>query len=130
MVRPTGPMSRIIQFGFVCVLVVAALAVASSAAAWKSSSFRTPSGNILCDHFGSGLSCGTLNDGYTITLYRYGRTAANIDSVYSFRGGPVLAYGTRWTAPNFRCDSTFDGLRCTNATGHGFFLNRDLVRRW
>jgi hypothetical protein len=102
----------------------------ASALAWSSSSFRSPSGNIRCEYFGSGISCGTLNDGYTITLYRYGRTAVGIDNVYGFRGGPVLAYGLRWRSRFIICDSFFSGMQCENRQGHGFFLNRDEVRRW
>ena len=42
----------------------------------------------------------------------------------------VIPYGTSFTHGAFRCDSTADGLTCKNASGHGFFLNRDVWRRF
>ncbi len=114
----------------VCVLGALSALLPTGANAWNSNSFRTPSGNIRCEFFGSGISCGTLNDGYTLTLYRYGRTAVGIDNVYTLRRGPVLPYGSRWRSRFITCESFFSGLQCQNRLGHGFFLNRDEVQRW
>ncbi len=37
----------------------------------------------------------------------------------------VLPYGTTWRRAGFTCASDMTGLRCTNSSGHGFFLSRD-----
>lgn len=37
---------------------------------------------------------------------------------------PVLAYGKVWRRNGFTCSSMTSGLRCTNASGHGFFMSR------
>ena len=37
----------------------------------------------------------------------------------------VLAYGKSRKFGSFKCTSKTTGLRCTNHSGHGFFLNRD-----
>jgi hypothetical protein len=42
----------------------------------------------------------------------------------------VLAYGRHLTVGRFRCDSLVTGVRCVvTATGKGFLMNRDGVRR-
>jgi hypothetical protein len=38
---------------------------------------------------------------------------------------PRLAYGKSWTYHGFTCTSRTNGLRCRNASGHGFFLSRE-----
>jgi hypothetical protein len=43
---------------------------------------------------------------------------------------PTLAYGRHLTVGRFRCDSLVIGVRCiVTATGKGFLMNRDGVRR-
>jgi hypothetical protein len=37
---------------------------------------------------------------------------------------PVLAYGKTWRRNGFTCTSKAIGLRCTNTSGHGFFISR------
>jgi uncharacterized protein DUF6636 len=38
---------------------------------------------------------------------------------------PELSYGSTWQGGQFTCESSPEGLRCTNASGHGFFLSRE-----
>ena len=45
------------------------------------------------------------------------------DSVHS-PSARVLRYGTTWRRDGFVCRSSRAGLRCRNASGHGFFLSR------
>jgi hypothetical protein len=40
------------------------------------------------------------------------------------RSARVLGYGTRWSRGALVCLSRIVGLRCTNRSGHGFFLSR------
>jgi hypothetical protein len=49
-----------------------------------------------------------------------------------YPGLPVLAYGHSrvWAAGGLRCSSSFEGLTCRNAAGHGFFLSRARSRRF
>jgi hypothetical protein len=37
---------------------------------------------------------------------------------------PALAYGKTWQQAGLKCTSKTVGLRCTNKSGHGFFLSR------
>jgi hypothetical protein len=43
---------------------------------------------------------------------------------------PVLGYGRSWSHSGLRCTSAFEGLTCTNRSGHGFFLSRRRTRRF
>jgi hypothetical protein len=38
--------------------------------------------------------------------------------------GPTLAYGDTFARGAFQCHSLITGMRCSNATGHGFLINR------
>jgi hypothetical protein len=40
------------------------------------------------------------------------------------RRAKALRYGHRWRAGGFNCLSRKVGLRCTNRSGHGFFLSK------
>jgi hypothetical protein len=108
-------------------------------------SFRTPSKNIYCawEHSSGSpqlLRCDVLklthqapkprgcqfDAGSAFGMRTTGRASALCvsDSVFDPRAR-VLAYGkTRKFGP-FRCSSKTTGLRCSNRSGHGFFLNRD-----
>ena len=46
------------------------------------------------------------------------------DSIHS-PSARVLRYGTTWRRDGFVCVSRRTGLRCRNASGHGFFLSRE-----
>jgi len=129
----------------VILVAIAALTLAGSAAADLAIPFRTPSGNIGCYYVSnrdlnaalrcdirSGLkprpakpkSC-TLDwgDSYELAptgrarLTCHGDTAIDPTSL-------VLKYGTRWSRGGFTCTSRKIGLRCSNRSGHGFFLSR------
>jgi hypothetical protein len=126
---------------FVVGLAAAALVLAGPTAAGGSagSFFRTPSGNISCGSLGllrcdirSGLvpkppkprGC-DFDWGQTYLLGRTGaaRVGCVSDSVFS-PTARVLRYGTRWSGSGTTCLSRPTGLRCTNRSGHGFFLSR------
>ena len=67
--------------------------------------------------------------GYGISLGRTGRARVLCAGDTIRRTGSVrlLAYGTTWRRGGFRCSSARTGLRCANASAHGFFLSRE---RW
>ena len=124
---------------------VAALALAGTAVADLAIPFRTPSGNIGCYYMSSRSLQATLRcdirsglkprppkprncpldwgDSYELAptgraLYTcHGDTAIDPTS-------RVLKYGTRWSRGGFTCASRKAGLRCSNRSGHGFFLSR------
>ena len=131
-------------------LVLAAVALASASAAHATPGivlFRTPSGNIgcvysaagygepaflRCDirsglvpkpptprdcHLGFGDSYGIAKHGRTIVIC-HGDTAIDPHA-------RALPYGTSWARDGFRCSSQATGLKCSNLSGHGFFLSRE-----
>jgi len=105
--------------------------------------FRTPSGNIGClgsvgaKGLPSLLRCDILSGLHPTptgsceldwTGYSFrgrGRATATCagDTVYDTRA-PVLRYGRTWKRGPFICTSRRTGLRCANASGHGFELAR------
>jgi hypothetical protein len=106
-------------------------------------SFRMPSKNIYCAEFSGAratLRCDIRSGvkplppkpascdfdwGAGFTLGRRGRARISCvsDSVFN-ASARVLRYGTTWRRDGFTCTSRVAGLRCKNATGHGFFLSR------
>ena len=104
--------------------------------------FQTPSHNIGCVYSTSpaSLRCdirtglkppppkpkGCQNDwtfGYEMSARGRARTVYAGDTVFS-PSARVVRYGTTLRRGAFRCKSQRTGLRCTNASGHGFFLSR------
>jgi hypothetical protein len=107
-------------------------------------SFRTPSGAIGCRFSGtrpsSGLRCDIRSGlrpsppkpsscaadwGFGFSLSNTGRSRVTCsrDTAIDPRALP-LQYGTGWRRGGFACASRVAGLRCTNRSGHGFFLSR------
>ncbi len=112
--------------------------------------FRTPSRNIGCvasSTFGAYLRCDilsglkprppkparcTLDWGFGYTVKTTGRTFQTCagDTAYS-PGAKVIRYGATWNVlGRFRCTSRRVGLRCSNRSGHGFFLSRERSYRF
>ncbi len=58
----------------------------------------------------------------------YGRAQIGCVSDAIEPGGPLLGYGKTFSRGGISCLSTFAGLRCHNAAGHGFFLARSSYR--
>lgn len=125
------------------VVLVAAPGRAEAATAY----FETPSRNIACawtSELGGSLRCeiGSLlrpmpprpaacdvDWGYGISMGRTGpaRVLCAGDTVRRRGRVPILPYGRTWRRGGFSCTSARVGLRCTNASGRGFFLSRE---RW
>jgi hypothetical protein len=112
--------------------LAAATALVSVPAAVAAASFVTPGRAAYCSvshgeppHH---LICWTPNDGFTVAMYRFGRSHKNYSP--SNRGwhelaGRVLRFGETWSLPGYwRCVSRRTGLRCTNRAGHGWWLGR------
>jgi hypothetical protein len=122
-------------------VLAAALAVAAPAGGARPDEFfRTPSKNIRCGYFVAQLRCDIASGlkplppkptscdfdwGQTYFLTRRGRAVIGCvsDSVSS-PSARVLAYGTTWRKGGIVCRSRAIGMRCTNTSGHGFFMSR------
>jgi hypothetical protein len=133
------------------VLAVAAAALLTPSgvarAADGADTFRMPSGNIFCayEHYSFApfdLRCeirsklrpmpprpeacrdAAWGEGYSMRQRGPARVLCISDTIYDPKAR-VLAYGTTRQFGVFRCSSSTAGLRCTNATGHGFFLGKE-----
>ena len=125
-------------------VVTAALAFPAAAGADELLFFKTPSRNVAClkatvqnrpylrCDILSGLrplparprGC-NLDWGFGYTLNRTGRAVVTCagDSTNE-PGARIIPYGATWRLGPFHCASRLTGLRCSNASGHGFFLSR------
>ena len=103
--------------------------------------FRTPSGNIGCGYTGDSLRCDIHSGiphppprpkncdldwggGYAVSAHGPATVMCAGDTAIDPHSR-AIAYGTTWHRGAFRCSSQLAGLRCTNASGHGFFLSKD-----
>jgi hypothetical protein len=124
----------------VCTLALAS----SSALGFKS--FQTPSHNIACVMFKTGVRCDIarhswkappkpkscdLDYGNGLSLSTHGRATYTCAGDTILHMGAVLPYGQSKTKGRFHCTSMTTGVRCVNArNGHGFFLSRQVARRF
>jgi hypothetical protein len=131
------------------VLGAAALVLGTGAAFAASGAytFRMPSGNIYCayEHYSFApidlrceirskvrpmpprpASCddAAWGEGYAMRQTGRPHVLCISDTVYDPKA-KVFAYGTTWTGGGFTCSSKATGLRCSNRSGHGFFLSRE-----
>jgi hypothetical protein len=119
-------------------LTVLFLGGGSALGASGADKFRMPSGNVYCayEHYSFSpidLRCEirtgikptppTCDDGYIMRQTGPARPFCASDTIFDPRA-PVLAYGTTRQFGVFRCISTAAGLRCTNASGQGFFMSK------
>ena len=127
------------------VACVCMLALASSSA-FGFKSFQTPSHNIACVMFKTGVRCDIaqhswkappkpkscdVDYGNGLSLSTHGRATFTCAGDTILHMGAVLPYGQSKTKGRFRCTSLTSGVRCINRTnGHGFFLSRQVARRF
>jgi len=120
------------------------LAAAGTASAIKS--FQTPSHNIACVMATSGVRCDIakhswkpppkpkscpVDYGNGLTLGRHGRAEFTCAGDTVLGMGAVLPYGAVKRKRPFVCRSLESGVRCVNGgNGHGFFLSREVARRF
>ena len=123
-------------------LLVLVLLLTAAPAAHAAERFRTPSGNIAC-LYGSGLlrcdiremdnqptaprTC-SLDWGDAFTVGRRGRARRICHGDTVGFTGPVLRYGRTWRRNGIACVSRRTALRCRNADGRGFEINRSRQR--
>jgi hypothetical protein len=134
------------------IAVVALLALGTGATASSSKAgdtyfnFRLPSNNIFCAYVVSSspyakyVRCdimsgikpkptgkckyeGSRGISADINVTGPATFPCSSDTVYN-KSAPMLNYGYTWHRGGFTCKSTTAGLRCSNLSGHGFFLSR------
>ena len=128
-------------------IVCCQAAPAAAAPASEPSYFHTPTNNSHCmgsnyDFDGPNLRCDlreisnprpappadcplNYGDAYNITPNGLVGTIICHGDTVEMQGSPTLAYGATWQAFGLTCRSAAEGLTCTNALGHGFFIARD-----
>jgi hypothetical protein len=126
------------------------LVLVPTAAARTFVPFRTPSGNIGCVYMGNlgpaSLRCDIrsglrprppkpsgcdLDWGDSYALDRTGRAHLTCHGDTAILpGARVLRYGSTWKSGGIVCKSRISGLRCHNASGHGFFLSKQRSYRF
>ena len=128
------------------VLAAGTFAMAPFARASGDGQFRTPSGNIGCGYYDGILRCDVrdgvkplpprpanceLDWGAGFWLHQRGeaRVVCAGDTALN-PTAPVVRYGTTWHGGHIACTSTPNGLRCTNADRHGFFIARGEAHRF
>jgi hypothetical protein len=125
---------RRLAFILIAALATLALAVPASAETWYGQVFRSPSGNLICKYRASNdsIACGRRNDQRILAMTSYG--AAREGYRMDWRGLQVhtLYYGEKYrgVGSHITCGSFYNGVRCTNWSGHGFFINRDTLNAW
>lgn len=127
-----------------CCLVLLLGPAAAQAESSLTDGFSLPSGRLQCQFTsdtgsGPGLRCDVLNPTFRAPARPADCPLAWGDSLYLEASGrpgfschgdtvmarrPVLAYGKSWRRGGFVCISSRAGVRCTNASGHGFTLAR------
>lgn len=108
--------------------------------------FRSPTGGIGCIFYDAVLRCDV--EGGIVPLppqpkscpfawgsgfYLRAHGAASIvcaGDTSRDPNAPVVRYGSVWKRGGITCASSFNGMRCTNADGHGFTIARGEARRF
>lgn len=107
----------------------------------SSDRFQTPSGNIACYRFDDSLRCDIASGlqplppkpsscefdwGLSVGMEERGAAEfACVSDTVLDPAAPELPYGSTWQGGQFTCESSTEGLRCTNGSGNGFFLSRE-----
>jgi hypothetical protein len=108
-------------------VVIVAAAVPGVAAAYAS--FRAPGRNVYCGlseaELPATIICWRASDGLSLGMNRSGRALASPDR--NNRGfhqdlARVLKFGQSWRRGPYRCTSRRTGVRCTNASAHGWLF--------
>ena len=146
----------VFSIAVVALLALGTGATASSSKAGASKDtyfdFRMPSNNIFCAYVVSSspyakyVRCDIMSGikpkptgkckyegsrGISADIGVTGRATfpCSSDTVYN-KSAPKLNYGYTWRRGGFTCKSTLAGLRCSNLSGHGFFLSRQHTYRF
>jgi hypothetical protein len=115
-------------------LVTGACLVPEQADAWYGNVFKSPTGNLICKYRASfdSITCGRFNDERIVSMTAYGAAREGAALAWHGEAVHVLYYGEKYRGigSHITCGSYYNGIRCTNWRGHGFFINRDTLNRW
>ena len=128
------------------VAVLVALAISSSVcSAYEDIGFNSPTGVIGCHFYQLHVRCDVegglvpmpsrpagcdMNFGSGYYLDTHGRAGVVCATDRARYNTLVLHYGTSMSRYGITCASSFNGMRCTNADGHGFFISRGEAYRF
>lgn len=106
----------------------------ASAATWYGNVFKSPTGNLVCKYRAAydSITCGRWNDQRVVTMTSTGPAREGQSLTWRDEKPHTLYYGQtyRGSGSHITCFSGYNGMRCTNYNGHGFFINRDTINRW
>lgn len=118
----------------ITLVALAALALPATADAWIGNVFQSPTGNLVCKYRPSfdSIACGRWNDQRIVSMTAYSSAREGIRMTWGDESPRTLYYGQQYRGIGSRitCGSFYNGIRCTNFRGHGFFINRDTLNRW
>jgi hypothetical protein len=117
---------------FVVVILLAVAAGAASSTALGVADFATPGRAAYCGTSHGeppySLICWTPNDGFTVSMYRFGGASKEYyrpNKGYHDVVGRILRFGQWWSVRGYwTCVSRQTGLTCKNSAGHGWWLGR------
>lgn len=146
---------RLLKLALAVVIAAVSIKVASAVLADRfpeTQRFQSPSGNLACEVTGETSKapervtcsadtyfyippppppdCPVGEFGHAITLTR------NVGATFECTPGPkkaaarILPYGSTTTLDSITCESSTEGLVCTDDTGHGFHIERDTYNLW
>jgi len=118
---------RLLRLVAVPCVVAGLLLAAASASAQEGAVFATPGQAAYCNDYSGQLICWTPNDGFTVHMTPRGRPVKSYRAGhrgYIDRYAKVLGFGRAVKLGPYVCNSTRDGLTCTNSAGHGWWLGR------
>lgn len=119
------------KFLIASVAVVALALPASASADWTSNTFRSPTGNLICKLRPSQgrISCGSFASQKVIVMGTNSRPVQGFSITWNgSENWPVLRYGQRYNVGQpISCTSLFSGMKCQNATGWFFKIERQTI---
>ena len=126
--------------------VIAALAISNSVcSADEDIAFSSPTGGIGCHFYAQHLRCDVAgglvpmpprpagcdwNYGSGYFLRTRGRAGVVCATDSARYGKLIVPYGKTFARYGITCSSSIDGMRCTNADRHGFFISRGEAYRF
>ncbi|HEV3086776.1 MAG TPA: DUF6636 domain-containing protein [Candidatus Elarobacter sp.] len=125
---------------------LAAFCMTAAGSASDLAQFRTPSGNIGCGYYASTLRCDVVGGlqpppprterceldwggGYYLKQHGKADIVCAGDTALD-RSAPIVRYGSTWRRGAIICNSSPNGLRCTNADHHGFLISKGEAYRF
>jgi hypothetical protein len=105
--------------------------IPASASAWTGSTFRSPTGNLVCKWRGwtQSIACGSYASQKIVGMTTTGRPKQGLRMTFGDSTFHTLSYDNFWSTNNrsITCWSRYAGIRCTNQSGWAFFISRNQI---